>query len=139
MKTMLFLFFTVFGSLSMSAEDPLAGAVETATAFIQLVDDNEAEALTKILHPEMIQFAKIGGKLHPFKAADFIQMVADKKLGGKTREITIHTVQLVRDGTVNIVLQAVSEEYDFMYQIALAKASDQWQVVGVMSDIKPAQ
>lgn len=139
MKMMLFLLLSVFTTTSTPSSDPLADALETATAFVQLVDDNDAKGLAKILHPEMMQFAKIGDDLHPFKTADFIQMVADKKLGGQARTITVQQVQLVRDNTVNVVLHAVSKEYDFMYQIALAKSNEQWQVVGVLSDIKPVQ
>lgn len=130
---------SVFAPLALPTNAILTDAVKTATAFIELVDDNDSEELAEILHPEMVQFAKIGDQLHPFKATDFIQMVAEKKLGGTPRQITVHSVQLVRDDTVNVVLQAVSTEYDFMYQIALAKVDDKWLVVGVMSDIKPAQ
>lgn len=122
-----------------STADPLVGATQTAEAFVKLVDVNDAEALGKILHPEMVQFAKIGDKIMPFKAADFIQMVSDKKLGGSPRAITLQSVELVRGGTANVILHAVSEEYDFMYQIALAQDQDNWLVVGVMSDIQPVK
>jgi hypothetical protein len=49
----------------------------------------------------MMQFAKIGDKLMPFKGSDFIKMVADKKLGGSPREISVKNAQVIRGETVD--------------------------------------
>ena len=120
-------------------EGALKDAIKTANEFVSFVDENNAVALEKILHPQMMQFAKIGDKLMPFKGSDFIKMVADKKLGGHPRTINLKSVQSIRGETVDVLLQAVSEEYDFMYQISLAKESGDWLVVTVLSDIKPVK
>ena len=138
MQTMLFLCSTLLFAAGTPATDNLAEAIKTAEAFVKLVDKNDAKALKKILHPEMMQFAKLGDQLMPFKGADFIQMVADKKLGGKARSIQLKNVQRVRGGTIDIVLQAVSDEYDFMYQISLAQADNKWLILTVMADVQPA-
>ncbi len=123
----------------MTGEKPLADAINTAEAFIELVDINDAEALRKILHPDMMQFAKIGDKLMPFKGPDFINMVAEKKIGGKSREMSIKNVQLVRAGSADVIVQAVSEEYDFIYQISMVEEGGKWIIVTVLADIKPIQ
>jgi len=137
MKTILFLTVSLLTSISFPTEEPLTEAIKTAEAFVQLVDVNDAAGLQKILHPEMMQFAKIGDKLMPMNGSDFVSMVADKKLGGHPRAITLKNVQLVRGETIDIILQAVSEEYDFMYQVAMAKEADQWLILTVLTDIKP--
>lgn len=120
-------------------DNTLSEALKTAKEFVTFVDVNDATNLEKILHPEMMQFAKIGDKLMPFKGKDFIKMVADKKLGGSPREITVKSVQVIREGAVDIHLRAVSKEYDFMYQISLAQEAGKWIVVTVLSEIKPVK
>lgn len=139
MKMMLLILMSMITSVPATADDPLADAAQTAEAFVKLVDDSNAEELAKILHPDMMQYAKLGEKIMPFKAADFVQMVADKKLGGTPREVSLENVQLIRGNTADVVLHAVSAEYDFMYQISLIKDTDQWLIVSVMSDIRPAK
>ena len=108
----------------------------TAEAFVKVVDENDAEALKGLLHPDMIQYAQLGEQLIPFKASDFIQMVADKKLGGIPRKVTHLSARVVRGSTALVVTNAVSSEYDFMYQLSMAKTADGWVIVGILSDIK---
>ncbi len=137
MKTMLMILVAVMTNYSASNEKAPKDAIQAAKDFVTLVDENDASSLEQVLHPEMMQFAKIGDKLMPFKRSDFIQMVADKKLGGTPREITIKNAHVIRGETVDVMLQAISHEYDFMYQISLAKEAEKWLVVTVLSDIKP--
>ncbi|MEM6841008.1 MAG: nuclear transport factor 2 family protein [Bacteroidota bacterium] len=137
MKTMLMVLVAMMTSYKAPNEKAPKDAVEAAKEFVTLVDENNASSLEQVLHPEMMQFAKIGDKLMPFKRRDFIQMVADKKLGGTPREISVKDAQVIRGETVDVKLQAVSHEYDFMYQISLAKEAGKWLVVTVLSDIKP--
>lgn len=137
MKMILMFMMSVMATYWMPNDEALADAIKTAKDFVVFVDENDATSLEKIVHTEMMQFAKIGDKLMPFKGSDFVKMVADKKLGGTPREITLKSVRLIRGETVDVVLQAVSHEYDFMYQISLAKESGKWLIVTVLSDIKP--
>lgn len=139
MKTIISLCMALLVTTSISNEKLLAEAKKTAEAFIRLVDVNDGNGLTEILHPEMVQFAKIGDQLMPMKGTDFVQMVTDKKLGGTPREIKMKDVKLVRGETADIVLQAVSDEYDFMYQISMVKEGGKWLIVSVMSDIQPVK
>ncbi|MEM9325859.1 MAG: nuclear transport factor 2 family protein [Bacteroidota bacterium] len=112
------------------------GELEAAAEqFIKVVDANDAESLTQLLHPQMLQYVQLGGDLIPFKAADFIQMVADKKIGGVPRKISHHSANIVRGKTANVIVNAVSEEYDFMYQLSMVKTADQWLIVGILVDI----
>ncbi len=137
MKMILMFMMSIMTTYWMPNDEALADAIKTAKDFVVFVDENDATSLEKIVHTEMMQFAKIGDKLMPFKGSDFVKMVADKKLGGTPREITLKSVRLIRGETVDVVLQAVSHEYDFMYQISLAKESGKWLIVTVLSDIKP--
>jgi hypothetical protein len=139
MKMMLMIVMSVVSAYSLPNDKGLASAVETAKQFVTLVDENDAGSLEKVLHADMMQFAKIGDKLMPFKRNDFIKMVADKKLGGTPRAITLKSAQVIRGETADVKLQAVSSEYDFMYQISLAKESGKWIIVTVLSDIKPVK
>lgn len=109
---------------------------KTAKEFIQVVDDNDAEALQKLLHPQLIQYTQLGEQLIPFKATDFIQMVADKKVGGTPRSVTFQSSSIVRGKTASVVLNAISHEYDFMYQLSMVKAEGQWLIVGILVDIQ---
>ncbi|MEM9674604.1 MAG: hypothetical protein ACFB15_24830 [Cyclobacteriaceae bacterium] len=137
MKMMLMVLVAMMTSYKVPNEKAPKDAVEAAKDFVKFVDENDATSLEQVLHPEMMQFAKIGDKLMPFKGRDFVKMVADKKLGGTPREISVKNAQVIRGETVDVKLQAVSHEYDFMYQISLAKEAEKWLVVTVLSDIKP--
>ncbi|MEL7001162.1 MAG: nuclear transport factor 2 family protein [Bacteroidota bacterium] len=145
MKIKLFLITAIIGILTAGtslaanperekpSEDQLR---KTAMEFVKVVDNNDVEALKKILHPQLIQYVQLGENLVPFKAADFIQMVADKKIGGTPREVTFKSSKIVRGKTGNVVLNAVSHEYDFMYQLSMVEADGQWLIVGILIDIQ---
>lgn len=109
-----------------------------AEKFVKLVDENDAEALKLILHPQMIQYTQLGDKLIPFKGADFIEMVAAKKLGGVPRKVTHLSAQVIRGKTALVITNAVSSEYDFMYQLSMVNTPDGWMIVGILTDITKA-
>ncbi|GEM_PF-3169093 len=111
---------------------------ELATAFIEAVDGNDDAALIEMLHTDMIQYVRLDGNLIPFQAKDFIQMIADKKIGGVPREFTLEAVEIVRDKTAYADVNAVSHEYDFMYHISMAHNGRRWVIVGIIADIKKA-
>lgn len=119
-------------------EASVAKIKAVAEQFVEVVDKNDAEALRGLLHPDMIQYTYLGDKLIPFKGADFAQLVADKKLGGVPRKVTHKSAKIIRDNTALVVLNAVSSEYDFMYQLSLARVADQWTIVGILVDVKKA-
>ena len=141
MRTNLLILFTIVylaGSTQLSyAGNPVDSLENVAELFVKVVDANDAEQLKAMLHPEMIQFVKLGKQLIPFKAADFIQMVADKKIGGKPRTIEIQSANILRGHTGEVRIRAVSEEYDFMYQVSMAKQKENWIITGILVDILP--
>ncbi|MEM7109514.1 MAG: nuclear transport factor 2 family protein [Bacteroidota bacterium] len=126
---------TFYFAAPASTVNELGNAKKIAEKFVQLVDNNEADKLKNLLHPEMLQYVTLDGKLIPFKAADFIQMVADKKIGGTPRKITHKNSDIIRGDAAYIVLQAVSHEYDFMYHLSMAKNDGKWIIVGIVADI----
>ena len=130
--TLLTFFFTAEGGTL----NELEGAKETAEKFVKFIDKSEADKLRAIVHPDMLQYTNLGGKLIPFKGADFIQMVADKKLGGKPRKVSHKSADIIRGNAAYVTLNAVSEEYDFLYQLSMAKqASGNWIIVGISAEI----
>ncbi|MEM9389968.1 MAG: nuclear transport factor 2 family protein [Bacteroidota bacterium] len=124
-------FFTAPGYSS----DDLKEAKKVAEKFIQHVDKNQAEELKAVMHPDMLQYTNLGGKLIPFKGTDFIQMIADKKLGGKARKISHKSADVIRGGLAYVIVNAVSHEYDFMYHLSMAKNDGKWVIVGIVADI----
>lgn len=145
MKKNLFLITVVAGiitaivAFALSAKGDIPNEDElrkTAREFVKVVDDNNAEALEKMLHPQLIQYVQLGEKLIPFKAADFIQMVADKKIGGTPREVTFKSSNIVRGKTASVVVNAVSHEYNFMYQLSMVESEGRWLIVGILVDIQ---
>lgn len=116
--------------------DSIKEVKKVAEEFIKVVDKNDALKLKEIMHPEMVQFIRMDGQLIPFKTSDYVEMVAAKKLGGTPRKITHQSAEIIRGETADVVLKAVSKEYDFMYQIALAKSGERWVIVGLLVDIQ---
>ena len=130
---------TAFVAFALSAKGDILNESEprkTAKEFVKVVDDNNAEALEKMLHPQLVQYVQLGEDLIPFKAADFIQMVADKKIGGTPREVAFKSSHIVRGKTASVVVNAVSHEYDFMYQLSMVESGGQWLIVGILVDIQ---
>lgn len=127
--------------LSLSAlqfsyvNDPIQEMKEVARQFVKVVDENDAVQLNKLLHPDLVQYVRLGEQLIPFKAPDFIQMVADKKLGGKPRTIEFHSAEMLRGEFGEIKMRAVSDEYDFVYLITIAKQEDKWMIINIIADI----
>ena len=145
MKKNLFLMTLITGiittgvSFALSEEGDILSENElrkAAKEFVKVVDNNNAEALEKMLHPQLIQYVQLGEDLIPFKAADLIQMVADKKIGGTPREVTFKSSTIVRGKTASVAVNAVSHEYDFMYQLSMVASEGQWLIVGILVDIQ---
>ncbi|MDW3191453.1 MAG: nuclear transport factor 2 family protein [Cytophagales bacterium] len=124
-----------FANYANNEEASVSEIKAVAEQFIEVVDKNDAESLRQLLHPDMIQYTYLGDKLIPFKGADFAQMVGDKKLGGVPRKISHKSAKIIRDNTALVVMSAVSSEYDFMYQLSLAKVDDAWVIVGILVDV----
>ena len=63
-------------------------------------------------------------------------MVEEKKLGGKPREIAFKHAEFLSEKLAVVVLNAVSSEYDFLYQISLGKSNDRkWEIIGIATEI----
>ena len=122
-------------TVPVHAGNPKEDLKAVAEKFVRVIDQNDADQLGQLLHPEMLQFVKLGDNLMSFKAADFIQMIADKKIGGVPRKVTHQSATIVRGETAQVVLNAVSHEYDFMYQLSMAKDGEKWVIVGILVDI----
>lgn len=139
-STVLMLGALTFGFANYSHNEAASVSEIKAVAeqFVAVVDKNDAESLRKLLHPDMLQYTYLGDKLIPFKGSDFAQMVADKKLGGVPRKVSHKSAKIIRDNTGLVVMSAISSEYDFMYQLSLAKVDDQWLIVGILVDVKKA-
>ncbi len=140
MKTNVWIFVVVFcltHTLQIGyAANPIDSLTNVAEQFVKIVDANDAEQLKPLLHPEMVQFVQLGSQLIPFKTADFIQMVADKKIGGKPRDVEVLSANILRGQTAEVRIRAVSDEYDFMYQLAMAKNGSKWIITGVLAEIR---
>ncbi len=132
-KTFLFMALT-FGMVN--AQDPKTDIKKVATQFVQGADDQDAELLKRVLEPNSIQYALIGGKFNTFSAEQYIKMVADKKLGGKPRKITFKHAELLSNNMAVVVINAVSSEHDFLYHLSLARsANGKWEIVGITAEI----
>ena len=107
-----------------------------AKMFVEGADVQDPEMLEQVLEPSSLQYVAMGGKLVTFPADQYIAMIKDKKLGGKPRKITYKDVKTIGDKLGMVVLNAVSEEYDFLYQLSLAKTAEgNWVIVGITAEI----
>ncbi|WP_350285148.1 nuclear transport factor 2 family protein [uncultured Croceitalea sp.] len=119
------------------AQDSKKEIKRVALQFVKGADVQDGKILESVLEPKSLQYVLMGGKLNLFSAKDYIQMVKDKKLGGKPRKITFRHAELLGDNMAVVVLNAVSEEYDFLYQLSMTKLDDgKWDIVGITAEIK---
>ncbi|MEL6561577.1 MAG: nuclear transport factor 2 family protein [Bacteroidota bacterium] len=109
---------------------------EVATQFVRGADIQDAALLEKVLEPNSIQYVLMGGDFNILTTKQYITMVEEKKLGGKPREITFKHAEFLSKKLAVVVLNAVSSEYDFLYQISLGKSSDsKWEIIGIATEI----
>ncbi|MEM7486870.1 MAG: nuclear transport factor 2 family protein [Bacteroidota bacterium] len=119
-----------------NAQDSKAKIKQVAAQFIKGADLQDGKLLEAVLEPKSLQYVLIGGKLSTFSAEDYIKMVNEKKLGGKPRKISYRHAEFLGNNLAVVVLNAVSEEYDFFYQLSLIKLADgDWEIVGVTAEI----
>ncbi len=122
-----------------NAQDAKKEIKQIAVQFVKGADVQDGKLLEEILEPKSLQYVLINGKLNTFSAKDYIQMVNDKKLGGKPRKITFRHAEFLGDNLAVVVLNAVSEEYDFLYQLSMTKLeSGKWEIVGITAEINGA-
>ena len=142
MKSNIFILMTVFCSLFTMqyahAADPIDDIKKVADQFVKLVDINDVDNLKPLLHVDLVQFVFLGDKWIPFKTPDFIQMVSEKKIGGKPRTVEYQNVVMLSEKTGQARIRAVSDEYDFVYQLSLVKDGKNWIIVGITTEIKEA-
>ena len=136
-KVLIFLSMGLFVMKSTPKDGPdsVADMRMAAEQFVKVVDEQSAEPLTSLLHPDLVHYVQLGDQLLTFGAADYIKMVADKKVGGKPRKMNILSISKGRNGMGEVKLHAVSETYDFMYYLTMVQQNDQWVIIGIVADI----
>lgn len=118
------------------AQESKAKIKQIAAQFVKGADVNDGKLLEDVLEPKSFQYVLVGGKLNMFSAQDYIRMVNERQLGGKPRKITYRHAEFLGNNLAVVVLNAVSEEYDFLYQLSMAKlANGEWEIVGVTAEI----
>ncbi|MEM8762961.1 MAG: nuclear transport factor 2 family protein [Bacteroidota bacterium] len=121
---------------AMQAQESKAKIKQVAAQFVKGADVQDGKMLERILEPSSLQYVMMGGKLNTFSAKDYVQMVNDKKLGGKPRKITYRHAEYLGNNLAVVVLNAVSVEYDFLYQLSMTKGTDgKWTIVGITAEI----
>ena len=118
------------------AQDSKTVIKKVAAQFVKGADVQDGKLLEEVLEPKSLQYVLVGGKRNTFSAEDYINMVNDKQLGGKPRKITYRHAEFLGENLAVVVLNAVSEEYDFLYQLSMTKQADgKWEIVGVSTEI----
>ncbi len=119
-----------------TAQESKTKIKKIAAQFVKGADVNDGKLLEDVLEPNSLQYVLVGGKLNTFSAQDYIKMVNEKQLGGKPRKITYRHAEFLGSNLAVVVLNAVSEEYDFLYQLSMTKlANGKWEIVGVTAEI----
>lgn len=129
------LFFALALALG-TAQESKTEIKKVAAQFVQGADLQKGELLEQVLEPKSLQYVLIGGKFNTFSAEQYIAMVNKKELGGKPRKITYQHAEFLGKNLAIVVLNAVSSEYDFLYQLSMARsASGKWEIVGISTEI----
>lgn len=119
-----------------NAQESKTTIKEVAAQFVKGADLQKGALLEQVLEPKSLQYVLIGGKFNTFTAEQYIAMVNKKELGGKPRKITYRHAEFLGRNLAIVVLNAVSSEYDFLYQLSLARSeSGKWEIVGVTTEI----
>ncbi|GAA4270795.1 nuclear transport factor 2 family protein [Aquimarina gracilis] len=135
-KTFITILVFALAFTTFNAQESKAKIKEIAAQFVKGADIQDATLLQKVLEPNSIQYVLMGGKFNIFTANQYITMVEEKKLGGKPRKITFKHAEFLSKNLAVVVLNAVSSEYDFLYQISLGISNnDKWKIIGVSTEI----
>lgn len=135
-KTLVGLALVTFMIGGLQAQDSKSMIKQVSAQFVSGADVQDGELLKTVLEPQSLQYVLIGGKPSMFTAEQYIQMINEKKLGGKPRAITYKHAELLGEHLAVVVLNAVSDEYDFLYQFSLMEnGQGKWKIVGVTAEI----
>ncbi len=136
-KTCLTILVCILAFTTSNAQETKVKIKEVAAQFVKAADNHDVTLLQKVLEPNSIQFVLMGGKFNIITAEQYITMLNEKKIGGKPRKITYQHAEFLSKNLAVIVLNAVSSEYDFLYQISLGMSnSNKWEIIGVSTEIK---
>ncbi|MEM0933972.1 MAG: nuclear transport factor 2 family protein [Bacteroidota bacterium] len=120
-----------------NAQESKAVLKKIALQFVEGADEQNPELLKNIMEPKAMQYVLIGGQFSTFTTEQYIQMVREKKLGGKARKVTYKHAEFLGENLAVVVLNAVSSELDFLYQLAMARSKNgKWEIVGITAEIK---
>ncbi|MEM9648153.1 MAG: nuclear transport factor 2 family protein [Bacteroidota bacterium] len=128
------LFILSFGAIN--AQNSKNDIKKVAAQFVKGADIQNPQILKEVLESNSNQYVLIGGKFSTFSAEQYIKMVEEKKLGGKPREVKYQHAEYLGANLAVVVLNAVSSEYNFLYQLSMARSSSgKWEIVGVTTEI----
>ena len=103
---------------------------------VKAADEQNGKLLEEVMEPKSQQYVLAGGKLTSFSTTDYIAMVNAKKLGGKPRKITYRLAEFSGKNLAIVVLNAVSDQFDFLYQFSMTKRADgKWEIVAVTAEV----
>ncbi len=135
-KTCIAILVVTLAIATTNAQEASVKIKEVAEKFVKGADDQDAALLKKVLEPNSIQYVLMGGKFNIFTTNQYITMVEEKKLGGKPRKITFKHAEVLSKKLAVVVLNAVSSEYDFLYQLTLGRSdNDKWEIIGISTEI----
>ena len=112
---------------------------ETIQAYSLAGDQRDIARLDTILHPQyrsLVHRALGGADLNVMDKVSYLQLMADKKIGGDTRKLHILHVDVNGNvAQVKVILQG--SVLKFTTYISLVKMTDDnWQIVGDMPQIE---
>lgn len=129
------LFMLSFGAIN--AQSSKKDIKQVAAKFVKGADLQNPKMLRDILESNSNQYVLIGGKFSTFSAEQYIKMVEEKKLGGKPRTMKYQHAEYLGENLAVVVLNAVSSEYDFLYQLSMARSSSgKWEIVGITTEVR---
>ena len=70
----------------------------------------------------------------PLRSPDFIQMAADKKIGGKPRKIEFRGASLLPGEIAGVRVRAINEEYIYCHPIVPEEPAE-WASIGVVGPL----
>jgi hypothetical protein len=123
---------------AQSSED-LTKISEAVNTFAMAADQQNADRLDKILHPQYraVVHRLFGGTdVSLMDKALYLQLIRDKKIGGDKRTVHLIDVDVVNNiATVKALFQG--KELKFTTFVSLLKLPDgTWQIVGDMPNIE---
>ena len=114
---------------ALAGDDARGPVARTLKAWVQATDDQDAEAVRGLFHPDAVQVVQMGDKAMTLPTPAYVSMIEEGKIGGGKTRLEIHEIS-VRSPHAVAHLTRTSDAMVMEDAVVLQHTPDGWRITG---------